>query len=200
MLTAEQFGETGIGPMYARAQSRQFSPDRQGALEGAAKLREVGDEFKNIFGDFSTKIMANLRKPLENLLSWLGSHHSEIEQMITNMADLVKAIVDLTAHFAKAATDPKYQDPTLAGHPLAQGIRSIGGQGFESINAFIVGMFRGQKGASEYRAWFDAYVASRQKELENGTKVVIENRNPKDIKVSDGMKHVMSKTELLLTQ
>jgi hypothetical protein len=135
MLFAETTG-TSIEAMYARAQGRGgFNRNRVGGLEGAADLRDVADEFKNIFGAFSSTVLKDLKPSLENFLSWMKENKDTIRDLITGMADLTKVLAEFVGKsvsaYVSAQKDPDYAQ--YAGHPVARGVSKMGETWLEKL-------------------------------------------------------------------
>ena len=140
--------------------------DRGGADRGSAALRDLTTSLESIKAKFSSDIMGALAPDIEKLNSWLDSHKDDINNLLDGITNLITAILSLTGSLLGKAMDPRYQDPTLAGHPLLQKTEALGGQAFIAMNAGIIKFFQGQKKADEYMKWANAQVDKNRKDLE----------------------------------
>jgi hypothetical protein len=96
MMWAFQHNETMEG-MYSGSAARAIpNPYRQGGAEGASKLREVGEDFHDLFGRFSSKVLEELKPTLERLVNWLSDpvHKEQIEKLTDGLVEFAKAVTD----------------------------------------------------------------------------------------------------------
>jgi len=148
MLLAQQRGYSSIDPVYNAASGRAFrNPNRAGGLEGVVELREIGETFRQIFGAFSSTVLKDLKPTFEHLLTWLGTHKQDIENLIEGMSKLTEALLKFVGGtlgaFLSAPSNPEFQaggaEGWAAGHPFLQGMTAVGKNWSDYLEKLIYG-------------------------------------------------------------
>ena len=121
--------------LQAKSSQEDFMNDsaRGGAERGSAALRDLTTSLDSIKARLASDIMGVLAPDIENLNKWLDTHKEEINNLLTSLATLTGAVVDLTGSmigFLLTGNTTGFEKAVLAHVPGAKQIQ----QGEDAAN------------------------------------------------------------------